>query len=473
MRNAFTFTAKWSAVCIGSALLAQTAVASGYHFGTQSVSSQSTANASAAEAESPATIFYNPAGLVYLPGFQFSGNLNLIAPSVKYSNAKGYYPTAPRTIQGESSGKITKSLIAVPHMYASYQINDRWTAGLGIYVPFASETEYSENSVLRYNVNQTKLTSFDINPTIAFKINQRHAVGVGLIAQYSSAELRQYANWGGLFGANGKLDGVANVSGSDWGFGYNVGWLWDVSDNVRVGANYRSKISHKLKGTAEWTVADGVNPALAAAALPTIRRMGYAAREDSTLDIVTPESLSLHGMWKVNPQWNLFGDVTWTRHSRFNTLNLQYANTKTVANGNPPPRTAQSNATIMKPNWRDTFKVALGASYQLSQPLQLRFGMAYDQSPVRDADSRMTTMPDNDRIWLSGGLKYDLSKNSSINAGYSYVHVKSASANVNGWCGSTAASGAGAANCVSSRTNGSADFKSRVHIVGLAYNYRF
>ena len=59
----------------------------------------------------------------------------------------------------------------------------------------------------------------------------------------------------------------------------------------------------------------------------------------------------------------------------------------------------------MKPNWRDTFKVALGASYQLSQPLQLRFGMAYDQSPVRDADSRMTTMPDNDRIWLSGGLK--------------------------------------------------------------------
>ena len=41
---------KQSALIISTALIAQSAWASGYHFGTQSVSSQSTANSSAAEA---------------------------------------------------------------------------------------------------------------------------------------------------------------------------------------------------------------------------------------------------------------------------------------------------------------------------------------------------------------------------------------------------------------------------------------
>ena len=46
------------AVMIG---LTQQAVASGYHFGTQSVGAQSTANAAAAEAADASTIFSNPA----------------------------------------------------------------------------------------------------------------------------------------------------------------------------------------------------------------------------------------------------------------------------------------------------------------------------------------------------------------------------------------------------------------------------
>ncbi|MGL6046590.1 MAG: outer membrane protein transport protein, partial [Vogesella sp.] len=68
-------------------------MASGYHFGTQSVSAQSTANASAAEAADASTIFYNAAGMTKLEGTNFSGALNLVAPSVKYSNASATYPT--------------------------------------------------------------------------------------------------------------------------------------------------------------------------------------------------------------------------------------------------------------------------------------------------------------------------------------------------------------------------------------------
>ena len=143
-----------------------------------------------------------------------------------------------------------------------------------------------------------------------------------------------------------------------------------------------------------------------------------------------------------------------------------------MANPQNPAAPARSNQTILTPQWRNTYKLSLGASYQITDPLQLRFGIAYDQSPVRGANTRMSTLPDADRLWFSFGGKYDINQQHSLNLAYSYVHVKNTSANVNGWCGGTA-SGPGSQACVSSRTHGSAKFRSHSHILGLQYTYKF
>ncbi len=559
---------KQSALIIGSALLAQSAWASGYHFGTQSVSSQSTANSSAAEAANPSTIFYNPAGLTKLEGTQATINVNIVAPNVKYKDAEAQYPevalpgggTYPQeSIQGSTSGKITDDVVFAPHLYASYQLNDKFTLGLGTYVPFGSGTEYDHDSVLRYNLNELGLQTLAVQPTVAYKLNDRHSFAVGLVAQHTTAELRQYANFGpavvsslsnnatqisngltqignGLtqinagisqleagiaatqaaggdasalqtqladlqaqqaaltqqqttltqqqaaIGStlstatanspvgNGAADGYAKVKGDDWGFGYNLAWLWDINERARVGVNYRSKISHTLKGDGEWKlVGDAFNdPVLGSTIQQGIRDRGYVEKEDASVKIVTPESLSVHGMYKIDPKWNVFGDVTWTRHSRFNQANLMWGNTKDVAadeNGN-----AKSDTTVLTPNWKNTYKVSLGASYQYSEPLQLRFGVAYDQSPVKNANYRMSTMPDNDRIWLSLGAKYDINRQHSVNVAYSHLFIKNATANVNGYCGGGSATDTA---CVSSKTNGSANYKSSANILGLQYTYKF
>ncbi|MBP6863579.1 MAG: transporter [Neisseriaceae bacterium] len=471
-------TLKTSTVLIGGALLAHQAMASGYHFGTQSVSSQSTANASAAEAADASTIFYNAAGMTKLDGTNISGTLNIIMPNVKYKNAKGYYSDGSE-IKGDTSGRITKRALAVPHGYVTHQLNDQWFAGLGIYVPFASETEYTRESVLRYNVNKTALTSIDINPTIAFKMNEQHSFAAGLIAQYSTAEIRQFADFGGpvggaigLPGTSGMADGHAAIKGHDWGFGYNLAWMWDATDDFRVGANYRSKIKHTLKGDARWDIPGSMNiPGMGDVPIGGIISDGLGYKNtDARVKIETPESVSVHAMYKVNPQWNVFGDVTWTRHSRFNNVDINYVDGgRLVSDGNGGQTI--SDKTTLKPNWRNTYKVALGASYQVTEPLQLRFGVAYDQSPVRNNEERLSTMPDSDRMWFSMGGKYDINKNSSINVAYSYLKIKDSSANVNGWCGGPATGDTSA--CVSSRTNGSADYKSYAQIVGVQYNYKF
>ncbi|MDC7691087.1 OmpP1/FadL family transporter [Vogesella indigofera] len=446
------------------------AMASGYHFGTQSVSAQSTANASAAEAANASTIFYNAAGMTKLEGTNFSGALSLVAPSVEYSNAQATYPTASisplnANVKGQTGGKITEDLIAVPQMYLTHQLNNKVTVGLGIYVPFASSTEYQRDSVLRYNLNATELTTMDINPTVAFKLSEQHSVAVGVLAQHAEAKLRQYANFGyllargagatgaALLNSNGTADGYADVEGDDWGFGYNLAWLWDVNDSTRLGVNYRSKIEHTLTGTAKW------NKDLAGAAgAAALNAAGYKDSESAKVDITTPEALSVHGMHKLNSKTNLFADVTWTKHSRFDKALLVYGNAKT----------GQGNTTYLTPAWKDTYKVSLGGSYQYTEPLQLRAGIAYDKSPVPNDDRRLATIPDNDRIWLSFGGKYDLNKQSSIDFAYSYIKIKDAKANVNGTCVAQ-----GQTTCVSSQTKGTVNYKASAQILGVQYNHRF
>ncbi|MDC7707376.1 OmpP1/FadL family transporter [Vogesella indigofera] len=445
------------------------AMASGYHFGTQSVSAQSTANASAAEAANASTIFYNAAGMTKLEGTNFSGALNLVAPNARYSDASATYPTLAvtpvnSTVKGSTSGKITEDLVVVPQLYMTHQLNDKVTVGLGVYVPFASSTEYQRDSVLRYNLNSTELTTIDINPTVAFKLNEQHSVAIGVIAQHAEATLRQYANFGyALAGGNaaigntpssvlgnGAADGYADVEGDDWGFGYNLAWMWDINDNTRVGVNYRSEIEHTLEGSAKWT-----KPAAGYAAL---NAAGFKDSEGAKVDITTPEALSVHGMHKLNSKTNLFADVTWTKHSRFDKALLVYENAKT----------GQGNTTYLTPAWKDTYKLSLGGSYQYTEPLQLRAGIAYDKSPVPNDDRRLATLPDNDRIWLSFGGKYDLNKQSSIDFAYSYIKIKDAKANVNGTCVAQ-----GQTVCVSSQTKGTANYKSSAQILGVQYNHRF
>lgn len=456
--------------------------ASGYHFGTQSVTAQSTANAAAAEAADATTIFTNPAGLTKLEQSEVTAAVNLVAPHIKYSDAEATYRNG-KPVKTDSSGrspatrsgKITEDITPAPHLYGAYKMSDDVTLGLGVYVPFASSTDYDDSSVLRHHLNKLGLTTIAVEPVVAYKFNDQHSFGVGAIAQYSTAEVRKYADWdaSGSISAMGRdvtglADGKAEVKGKDWGFGYQLGWMWDVNERTRVGVNYRSKVEHKLKGSADWS-AQG--PAITTP-LPqlggqtaydmAIKARGYVPHEKASVKIVTPETLSVHGMYKATDKLNLFGDVTWTRHSRFNQVNLMFENTKVIGiNDDKTPKT--SNTTIIKPNWRNTYKVAIGGSYQYSQPLQLRAGIAFDQTPVRGAQSRLNTLPDGNRIWYSVGAKYQPNKNHVFDVAYSHIHIND----------TTFSSAASTGDNIDSKGTGSAKFNNYANILGLQYTYKF
>ena len=161
-------------------------------------------------------------------------------------------------------------------------------------------------------------------------------------------------------------------------------------------------------------------------------------------------------MYRVTDKTNLFADLTWTRHSRFNRAELVFENTKSVVNG-------RSDRTVITPNWRNTYKTALGASYQYSEPLQLRAGIAFDQSPVRGADSRLNTLPDGNRIWYSFGAKYAYKKRHVFDAAYSHIHIND----------TVYRAAASTGNDVDSKGSSSASFKNYANILGVQYTYKF
>lgn len=496
------------------------ALASGYHFGTQSARAQGTSNANGAEAADASTVFANPAGLAYLPGTQVSGVLSIVAPKVSYTDTGSYTAVGnAAVVNGKTDGGDFASTTAVPHVYASHQLNDQLVLGFGVFVPFGSKTSYDADWAGRYNIIDTQLKTLAFNPSMSFKLNPKVKLGLGLTAQrmdgqlikgtdYAAGVASSFANKAQALGAqaaaaaqagqgataaalgaaatefgkaaqaakalsgNPDYSGDVKVNGDGWGYGFNLGAMFDLTDSTRVGIAYRSRINHTLKGTADWntdnagkyTTAAGLTSPVPGAGGATFGQlaanglMTQYADSDAELKVETPDSLSLSIFSQVTPKLALMADVTRTGHSKFQELRVDFLD---GAANKPDSITAE--------NWSDTTKVAVGAQYQLNDKVELRGGIAYDQSPV-GVDNRTPSIPDHDRRWVSLGATVALDKNSSVDLAYSYVFLPKAKIDNADWCGMSKPDGS---QCTSSFATIKGEYDVKSHIVGVQYNHKF
>lgn len=484
------------------------AMASGYHFGSQSASAQGTANANAAEASDASVLFYNPAGMTRLDGTHASGVLNIVVPSTKYED-QGSFTATSLPIGGGNTKKFVKTT-AVPHGYLTHKLSNDLSVGMAVFVPFGSKTEYDKTWAGRYTSLATELTTIAFNPSVAYKLSPTLSLGAGVTAQYIDGKLAKGADFGagtlnglirqvvadtatknpgvpiqmiraavmnqfsGLIkqvSGQDPYSGSVEVKGHDWGFGFNVGLMYEYDKDTRFGVAYRSAIKHKLKGDATWDVAPAVSKlttalapyvggeAIAAATLKGSLTDKYT-NSDASLDITTPESLSFN-FFKQHERFGVMGDITWTRHSRFKELRIDFANS--LADSNTPE------------NWTNTIRASLGLNYQWSDALTLRGGVAFDQSPVTQRN-RTASLPDNDRSWISAGLNWKLDKKRSIDLAASYVHVKSGQ--IDQYDNGGIVDASGAATCDPNRNTSSCattrgNYKLNSLLFGVQYNHQF
>lgn len=461
------------ALALGAASL--DAAASGYRFGSQSVSAQGTAEANGAEAADASTIFANPAGLSRLDGRQIMGGVTAVLPHSSFQDSGSTRFVGTPTGGKASQDDFAPSVVAAPTLYYSQKIDDRWSAGVGVFVPYGTKLDYDSDWSGRYALTNVKLEAVTINPSVAFKLNEQHAFGFGIDLEYMKARLgqgvdvpgtiaavqmagtgaalvRQIATLGGnpaVLATAG--DGHAAVEGKDWGYGFNVGYLYSPSADTRFGIAYRSSISHELKGGAIWdfskvTGDQVVNGVLQAAA----HRVNSAAR----VDLRTPETLSVNAFHQFDARWAGMADVTWTRNARLSDIAIAF------------PGTTEGDE-IIRQQWKNTVRVALGANYKLNDAVTLRAGIAHDDAPVQSDALRHPALPDADRLQLSFGADWRLGPNSSLDLAYSYLHFQDAGGNYTNACNPIAT------GCTGNGETTRGTWKTHMQLVGLAYNYKF
>ncbi|HEY4293873.1 OmpP1/FadL family transporter [Luteibacter sp.] len=392
---------------------------------------------STAAGDDASVIVNNPAAMSMLKGNVFQADVTGINFSTKFhgtaTDAQG------RPISGGNGGDAGTT-IPVPALYFASQVSDRWHVGFGLTAPFGFKTEYDSDWKGRYNGIKSDFKSFDATLSASFDVTDDFAVGVSAIAQKTSAELTSAINYNtvglGLIqraAAAGQLppataaalagqyaavvppgsDGTAKIKGDDWAYGWQVGGLWKLTANDRIALNYRSKISHTLEGTGNFTMPSNVTAVLSNPAVAPLLGGGQPpfTHTNGRADFTTP-SIATASFWHQDEKFGFGFDLSWTKWDAFQDLTVNYSNP------NQPP-------TSEDYSWRNTWFASVGGEYYVTDKLTLRGGVAVDTTPTYD-DTRSPRVPDSTRKWLAFGIGYKATDRFEINAGYAHIFVNDA-----------------------------------------------
>jgi long-chain fatty acid transport protein len=355
----------------------QLAHAAGFALIEQNASGLGNAYAGAAAvAEDASTVFFNPAGMTLLPDSQLVVAGHLIKPNMEFSG------TVSPAIGGGQGGDAG-DLAFAPNAYFAYRLTPDLHLGLGLNSPFGLKTEYDSDWIGRTQAIKSEVMTVNVNPSIAYKVNDAFSLGAGISLQRIDATLTN------------QVHPLANTSlieieGDDYGWGFNLGGLWQFTPNTRVGVAYRSEIDFTLEGSAAVT------------------NFPLVPSGPVTADITLPDSASLSLFHKLSPKWDLLADVTWTGWSDFDKLAIY--------------RTSGALLSSTPENWEDILRYSVGATWHMSEKLSLRGGVAYDEAPVSDVD-RTPRIPDGARTWIAFGGQYRLSKQGALDFGYAHLFV--------------------------------------------------
>jgi long-chain fatty acid transport protein len=330
----------------------------------------------AAVAEDASTVFFNAAGMTLLPDSQLVVAGHLVKPEMEFSGA-----VTPNI--GGTQGGDAGDWALIPNAYFAYRLTPDVHLGLGLNSPFGLKTEYDSDWIGRTQAIKSEVKTINLNPSIAYKVSQALSLGAGVSLQRIEATLTNQV----YPLANTSL---IEIEGDDYGWGFNLGALWQFTPNTRVGLAYRSEIDFTLEGNASVT------------------NFPLVPGGPVTADITLPDSASLSLFHKLSAKWDLLADVTWTGWSDFDKLAI-YRTSGVLLSSTPE-------------NWDDILRYSLGATWHMSDKLSLRGGVAYDEAPVSDLD-RTPRIPDGARTWIAFGGQYRLSQQGAFDFGYAHLFV--------------------------------------------------
>lgn len=358
------------------ALASSASIAAGLQRWQQDASALGNAYAgTAASAESASTVFYNPAAMTRLPARQLAVSVVGEGYSLKFADRGSVAPATG----GDGGDAGTWS--ATGAAYFAMQVAPAWRVGFAVNSPFGLNTEYASGWAGRYQALKSDFQTITVTPALAWQVSDKVSLGLGVSYQSMDVELSAVEAAGTPFG----------LDADDGGWGYTIGVLLTPSQRMRVGVSYRSSIEHELEGSAESG--------------------GGAGNGSARMRIKTPDVITVSAFQKLTEQWDMLGELSYTNHDKIRSLDTYYSSGVLL----------RAEPLKMDSDWR----LAFGGNYRYSDAWKLRFGLAYERSPISDGD-RVARMPDQRRFWLSAGVRYTFAPGSALDIGYSHIFIKDA-----------------------------------------------
>ena len=397
----------------------------------QSVSGMGTSFAGRASAVNDASILFgNPAGLSKLERPEVVGGFGLVKANVDIDDASA------ETHKGDMV-----PLTPVPFAYYASPIDEKFSWGLGLYVPYALISDYEKSFGGRFKGQYSKVEVVTLQPTLSYQINDRVSVGFGpTINKIKGKLVNKLDNSAAL----GTGETKVGIKGDDVAYGFNVGLMVDVTDSLTWGLTYHSKVDYTLEGRTRITNGSG----------PIFSQ--FNGDYDASLDFTTPETIDTSVTYKLDDQWTLYAGTTFTRWSRLQEIVVENEGTPSLLGMQPIGEVSEEL------KWHNTWSYAIGASYQLNPQWVLRTGLAIDPSPAEN-EHRSVRIPVGNRKVFSVGAGWSPTPDLTIDVAYSYLQESSAKVNQ----ASKELAGAEIAPGFSAEYNNSA------HGLGLQATYRF
>lgn len=361
---------------------AGSAHAAGFYIQEQSVSGQGASFAGAgAQPRDASIVFFNPAGMTYLPGGNVHAGVSLLVPKSDMKDTGTTMPlgAAPSTGDGGNPYEPTP----VPSGYITHQITDKFWLGFGVSAPFGLANEYDKGWFGRFDSTETELTTIDFTPSAAYKVNNWLSVGGSLIIQSATADLKS--------AAFGLSEGTQTLDGDDISAGWKLGVLAEPWKGTRFGAEYRSEVTHKLEGR---LIVDGTS--------------GGDVNIPGRADLNLPDIASFSVAHDVNDRLTLLGSATWFGWNDFDKIEVT-----NIAGG---------FVSSIEQNYQATMAYSIGFDYKVNDAWTVRAGYQFDETPTTD-EFRTSRTPDGDRNWFSVGGTYRMDDKWSFDFAGTYIDI--------------------------------------------------
>ncbi len=316
-------------------------------------------------AQDAATLYFNPAGMSFINN-QINVGMN------------GLFPTTSFLEKGTNTLYSSVNKMYTPFsLYATCNLSKAIKLGLGIYTPFGTGVQYPTDWSGRYILHQISLQSIYYQPTLSLKLSNTFSIGAGFI--YATGNVLLEKDLPITSGSNNAI-ASAQLKGEGEGVGFNIGAYLKASDRFNLGATYHSKVAMKVDdGKAVFSD------------IPAGLVSTFPLSNTFTTELALPSEVAVGLSYKMTDELTIAVDFNHTFWKSFDSLGFNYAVNTSAVSDKKSPRLYE-NASCIR----------FGAQLKASQNIDLRAGIFFDQTPVKDGYVA-PELPDNNKVGLSAG----------------------------------------------------------------------